>query len=80
MDIEPPALISSLEASPFQTTFTRQMNTACGLYGPQLLMPRLSAEDIQHILFPVLKYYPQRDRGVIADWVEVCILLRKKFL
>lgn len=55
MDIEPPSLISSIEASPFQTTFTRQMNTARSLYGPQLLMPRLSAEDIQHILFPVLK-------------------------
>ncbi len=43
-------------------------------------MPRLSAEDIQHILFPVLKYYPKRDWGVIADRVEACILLRKKFL
>lgn len=80
MDIEPSALIASLQASPFQTTFTRQMNTARSLYGPQLSMPKLSIEDIQYALFPALEYYPQRDRGIIADRVEACILLRQKFL
>lgn len=80
MDIEPSALIASLQASPFQTTFTRQMNTARSLYGPQLSMPKLSIEDIQYALFPALEYYPQRDRGIIADRAEACILLRQKFL
>jgi len=61
MDISPPSLISALRARPFNTTFTRQMNTARSLYGPRLMMPRLSAGDIRAVLYPVLEYYPQRD-------------------
>ncbi len=80
MDIAPPALISALRARPFNTTFTRQMNTARNLYGPRLMMPTLTAGDIQAILQPVLEYYPQRDRGIISDRVEACILSRQKKL
>lgn len=79
MDIEPSVLIAFLQASPFQTTFTRQMNTARSLYGPQLSMPRLGAEYMESVLIPVLEYYPQRDRGIIGDRVKKCILLRQKF-
>ena len=47
MDISPPTLTSVLRARPFNTTFTRQMNTARGLYGKQLSMPKLTAEKIR---------------------------------
>lgn len=77
MDIAPRALISALQARPFNTTFTRQMNTARSLYGAQLVVPKLTASDIQNVLRPVLDYYPQRDRGIIADRVEACILTRQ---
>jgi len=80
MDIAPPALVSVLQARPFNTTFTRQMNTARSLYGTQLVMPKLTANEIQEILWPPLEYYPKRDRGIIADRVEACILLRQKKL
>ena len=80
MDIAPPALISALRARPFNTTFTRQMNTARNLYGTQLTMPKLVAADIQKILQPVLDYYSTRDRGMIADRIEACILTRQKKL
>ena len=75
MDISPPALISALRARPFNTTFTRQMNTARSLYGTQLTIPKLAPNDVQKVLQPILEYYPQRDRGIIADRVEACILI-----
>lgn len=78
MDVSPFALISSLRARPFNTTFTRQMNAARSLYGVQLAMPKFSARDIRKILQPMLEYYPQRDRGIIADRVEMCIWERQK--
>ena len=80
MDISPPALISALRARPFNTTFTRQMNTARSLYGTQLTIPKLAPNDVQKVLQPILEYYPQRDRGIIADRVEACILTRQKKL
>ena len=78
MDIMPPALISVLQARPFNTTFTRQMNTIQSLYGTQLTIPKLTAEDIRAILQPLLEYYPYRDRRIITDRVEACILARQK--
>ena len=80
MDIMPPALISVLQARPFNTTFTRQMNTIQSLYGTQLTIPKLTAEDIRAILQPLLEYYPYRDRRIITDRVEACILTRQKKL
>ena len=78
MDINPKALISALRARPFNTTFTRQMNTARRLYGEQLKIPRLTAAEIKSELEPLLEYYPARDRGLIADRVVKCILIRQK--
>ena len=80
MDILPPALISALQARPFNTTFTRQMNTARSLYGTQLVMPKLTTSDIREVLGPVLNYYPQRDRDIMTDRVETCILIRQRKL
>ena len=80
MDIAPPALISALRARPFNTSFTRQMNSARGLYRAQLAMPKITLEDIREVLEPILEYYPRRDRGIITDRVEACILIRQKKL
>lgn len=80
MDIEPKALISSLRARPFNMSFTRQMNTARLLYGNQLAMFVLKREDIMKHLMPILEFYPERDRAIIADRVVECILTRQKFL
>ena len=80
MDIEPKALISSLRARPFNMSFTRQMNTARSLYGKQFSLPIFKREDIMEYLIPVLEFYPQRDRAIIADRVVECILIRQKFL
>ena len=80
MDIMPPALISALRARPFNTTFTRQMNAARNLYGAQLIMPKLTVGELREDLIPLLEYYPQRDRGIIADRIETCIITRQKKL
>ena len=80
MDIEPKALIAALQAGPFNTAFTRQMNSARSLYGEQLIMPKFSVSEILDILQPLLSYYPARDRGIIADRVSECIMLRQKAL
>lgn len=80
MDVASEALIATLHARPFHTTFTRQMNSARSLYGKQLTIPKLSDEDIRDALQPMLSYYPERDRGIIADRVAECILTRQKTL
>lgn len=80
MDIAPKALISTLQARPFNTTFTRQVNTARGLYGAQLVMPKLCGEEIRAVLRPILEYYPKRDCGILSERVEACILTRQKKL
>lgn len=74
MDIEPKGLIRSLTARPFGTTFNRQKNTAESLYGEQLVVPKLTKKEIQEELEPLLEYYPERDRGLIADRVTYSIL------
>lgn len=71
-------LISQLRARPFQTTFTRQMNTARGLYGRQLVMPKLSRGEVVEELQTLLSFYPERDRGIITDRVWACISIRQK--
>ena len=80
MDIEPKALIAALRARPFNTSFTRQMNTARSLFGKQFVMPKLGVSELQEAIRPLLAYYPERDRGIIADRVSECILLRQKML
>ena len=74
MDIEPKGLIRSLTARPFGTTFNRQKNTAESLYGKQLVIPKLTKKEILEELEPLLEYYPERDRGLIADSVIESIL------
>jgi len=78
MDIEPKALISVLQARPFNTTFTRQMNSARSLYKRQLVLPAPSPEEILEALKPLLTFYAKRDRNIISERVEKCIMLRYK--
>ena len=79
MDIDPKGLIRDVVARPFNTSFTRQINTARTLYGSQFKMPKFTAKEIIIELEPLLEYYPERDRGLIADRVVDCILVRQKF-
>ena len=78
MDVAPKALIAALSARPFNTTFTRQMNTARSLFKKQFVTPKLNLKDIQDALQPLLAYYAVRDRSLIADRVAECILLQQK--
>lgn len=78
MDVEPKALMRDVYARPFNTTFNRQRNTAESLYGKQLKMPVFTAEEITSVLKSFLEYYPERDRGIIADRVITCVLERQK--
>lgn len=78
MDIEPSALISAQRARPFNTTFNRQVEAVRELYGAQLYLPKRSKEELIAKLEPLLPYYAQRDRGLIADRVCTTILTRQK--
>jgi len=78
MNTSPKALIAVLYARPFNTTFTRQMNSARSLFGKQLVIPKFNFTEIRDTLQPLLEYYAQRDRGIITDRVTDCILLRQR--
>lgn len=78
MDIAPPALIRAIKARPFNTTFNRQVIAARKQYGPQLRMPKMTAQNIRAVLKPLLEYYPARDRDFIAKRVEETILFRQR--
>jgi len=80
MDVMPKALISVLKAKPFNTSFTRQMNSARSLFGKQLSMPHISIIEIRDMLKTLLLYYAERDQGIITDRVTECVLLRQKTL
>lgn len=80
MDIAPKALISTMRARPFNMSFTRQMNTVRDLYGKQLKIQQLDRKLIHGLLEPMLLYYPERDRAIISERVEECILTRQKLL
>jgi len=56
------------------------MNTARGLYGAQMAMPKLSVEEIRAVLLPALEFYSQQDRGIISERAETCIPTRQKNL
>ena len=77
-DVSPAALLSSLRARPFLTTFTRQRNAARSLYGTQLKLPKLSEREIRSATAPLLEYYPARNRSLIAGRVAACVLTGQK--
>ena len=78
MDIVPKALISGTQARPFNTTFNRQIRTMQNLYGRQLDIPKFTRNQLYEMLQPLLPYYAERDRALIADRVCDTILIRQK--
>jgi len=78
MDIDPKALIASVRARPFDTTFMHQKNAAESLYGTVLRIPEFSAQELRDQLQLILPYYAERDRGLIAERVLNCILQQQK--
>ena len=79
MDIDPKALIAAQRARPFNTTFNRQVGNMRSLYGRQFHMPKLTRDEIRTELAPLLTYYAERDRGIIADRVCETIRMRQRF-
>lgn len=80
MDIEPAALIHSLNARPFNTTFNRQVIHARNLFGRQLSICKFQEASILRELEEPLQYYSKRDRGYIEDRVTGTVLARQKAL
>lgn len=77
MDIVPKSLVASAQARPFRTTFNRQIRTMQKLYGKQMQMPKFTRGQLQEMLQPLLQYYPERDRVLIADRVCETVLIRQ---
>ena len=80
LDIDPKGLIREAVARPMGTTFTRQMNTARGLFGQVLQIRKFDRPEISEKVKPLLEYYSKRDGGLILDRVEECILVRQKYI
>ncbi len=78
MEIDPRALIKTVRARPFNTTFNRQIIAARNQFGAQLQMPKYGRSEINDVLEPLLPYYASRDRSIIADRVYTCIFERQK--
>lgn len=76
-DIAPKSIISLLKAKPFNMSFIRQKNTIESMYGKQLNIPKFTKNEILEELQPILEYYPERDRGFIADRAVACITGRQ---
>lgn len=79
MNIDPKAFIPTVKARPLNTTFNRQVKHMNDLYGKQLDICRFSKNDIREILEDLLPFYPQRDRGLIADRVICTIMTRQRY-
>ncbi len=78
MHIAPDNLISQVKAQPFHTTFNRQIRTMQALYGRQLALPRFTGKELYEMLEPLLAYYAERDRALIAERVCETVLTRQK--
>lgn len=77
-DIEPKGIIKVMVASPFSMTFNRELKTIHSLYGSVLKFPKFTKAEIDDIISPYLEFYPKRDRSIIKNRVEQCILQRQK--
>ncbi|MCQ2531511.1 MAG: hypothetical protein MJ093_02260 [Saccharofermentans sp.] len=79
LDITPEGLMKTVDANPFHISFNRQLNIIRSLYGSQLEIPRLTKDEIDKVLLPLLEYYPERDRGIIRERVTKTIIERQKY-
>ena len=78
LDIDPKGLIPLVSASPFGTTFNRQVKSAQSLYGRQLKISEFSKEHLSKLLDQRLKYYPERDRDLIKNRILTVYFTRLK--
>ena len=77
-DIEPKGIMKVMVASPFSMTFNRELKTIHALYGSVLKFQKFTKAEIDDIISPYLEFYPKRDRSIIKNRVEQCILQRQK--
>ena len=77
-DIEPKGIMKAMVASPFSMTFNRELKTIHSLYGSVLKFQKFTKAEIDDIISPYLEFYPKRDRSIIKNRVEQCILQRQK--
>lgn len=77
-DIEPKGIMKVMVASPFSMAFNRELKTIHSLYGSVLKFPKFTKAEIDDIISPYLEFYPKRDRSIIKNRVEQCILQRQK--
>ena len=78
LEIIPKSLITQAKARPFQTAFNRQIRAMENLYGKQLKVPTFTQKQLTQMVYPMLEYYPARDRDLIADRVCETVLVRQK--
>ena len=78
LEIIPKSLIPQAKARPFQTTFNRQIRAMENLYGKQLKIPTFTQKQLMQMVYPMLEYYPARDRDLIADRACETVLVRQK--
>lgn len=80
MDDEQKALIASVRARPFDTTFTHQKNTAEVLYGTVLSIPEFTKKEMRGHLHPVLQYYAERDHSLLVDRALNYVMIQQRKL
>lgn len=80
MDIEPKGIMKAMVASPFLMTFNREVKTTHSLYGAVLKLSKFTKEEIDELIKPYLEFYPKRDRAIIKNRIEQCILERQKLI
>lgn len=80
LDVEPKGIMKTMVASPFSMTFNRELNTMHSLYGSALKLPKFTKTEIDEIVNPYLEFYPMRDRTIIKNRIEQCILERQKHI
>jgi len=78
LDIDPKGLIPLVTASPFDTTFNRQVKSAQSLYGRQLEIAEFSKEHLSKLLDKRMEYYPERDRDLIKNRILTVYFTRLK--
>lgn len=78
LDIDPKGLIPLVTASPFDTTFNRQVKSAQSLYGRQLQIADFTKNHLSKLLDKQLEYYPERDRELIKNRILTVYFTRLK--
>ncbi len=73
-------IIPQCRALPMDTGFNRQARAINSLYGKVLKMPYITTVELSAIMLPILEYYPQSLRPVIADRVQKCLENRQTAL